>query len=203
MELTGSHSIHGYGLSQGKDTHKHQPEEETHWTESMRVPSAELPLFSGCVTHPALMYDKEYGYCQPGKHYWASQFSFYWGFITYAWSIDRVSHMVELCPQVDWCYMTHPKSHGCLSGVANLRLFGMAHPTLRLDVLTPILNRDRDYLLEADSKAQTPLWGQILYYIVSSIKYVSKLDCFLLQKELLYPSRKLFSFHWTVIKDES
>lgn len=69
MELTENHSIHGYGLSQGKDTHKHQPEEETHWTESMRVPSAELPLFLGCVTHPALMYDKEYGYCQPGKHY--------------------------------------------------------------------------------------------------------------------------------------
>ncbi|XP_026954136.1 centromere protein P isoform X3 [Sagmatias obliquidens] len=53
----------------GKDTHKHQPEEGTHWTESMRVPSAELPLFLGCVTRPALVYDKEYGYCQPGKHY--------------------------------------------------------------------------------------------------------------------------------------
>lgn len=87
--------------------------------------------------------------------------------------------------------------------MANLRLFGMARPTLRLDVLTSILNKARDYLLEADSKAQTPLWCQILYYIVSSIKYVPKLDCFLLQKELLCPGRKLFSFHWTVIKGES
>ena len=31
---------------------------------------------------PALMHDKEHGYCQPGKCYWTSWFSFYWGFIT-------------------------------------------------------------------------------------------------------------------------
>lgn len=57
MQLAKSHYIHGYGLQQGKDTHKYQPKEEMHWTESGKVPSAELPSISGCVTLLSLMCD--------------------------------------------------------------------------------------------------------------------------------------------------
>ena len=58
----------------------------------------------------------------------------------YIGMINWVFHMVELCPKFDWFYMTHPKPHGCLSGMANLRLLGLACPILKSVVVVQLLN---------------------------------------------------------------
>ena len=51
-ELTQRHYTHGYGLLQGKDTNRNQPQGEMHSAESESIPNLKLLLSSGSITLP-------------------------------------------------------------------------------------------------------------------------------------------------------